>query len=184
MNQIKFMKKIQSLIIITFLFLTASCQANTKQMEQNLSKTVEPKQLVLENKNVAVNLPVPMAKPTSVTIKPTLIKVNDAKIRLGYGKKSAETQNQEITSETELSAAEVQNLYKVFLENKFDSLKPNKDMGVADGKSRSIELKFDQNRFYATNGDGIEPPKGHVERFSKIEDAIGKLIAAHSKKEN
>ena len=157
-------------------------------MEQNSSKTVEPKLPVLENKDVAVNLPVPSplptAKPTSVTIKPTLIKVKNAKVRLDYGKKSAETQNKEITSETELSAAEVQNLYKVFVENKFDSLKPNKDMGVADGKSRSIELKFDQNRFYAINGDGYAPPKGHAERFSKIEDAIGKLIAVHSKKEN
>ena len=104
MNQIKFMKKIQSLIVITFLFLTVSCQANTKQMEQNSSKTVEPKQPVLENKNVAVNLPVtsplPSAKPTNAAIKPTLIKVKNAKIRLGYGKKSAVVDLDETSSVT------------------------------------------------------------------------------------
>ena len=115
---------------------------------------------------------------------PSFFRVEIVGLKMKIKKQSAETQNQEITSEAELSAAEVQNLYKVFVENKFDSLKPNEDMGVADGKSRSIELKFDQNRFYATNGDGVEPPKGHAERFRKIEDAIGKLIAAHSKKEN
>ena len=117
------MKNIHSLIIITSLFLTASCQANTKLIDQNSLKLVETNSQVLENKNVAVNSPtptvMPTAKPTNLTIKPTLIKVKAAKIRLGFGKNSVVVDLDE-TSDVTLGG-ESNNRFKVVFTNVKDS---------------------------------------------------------------
>jgi hypothetical protein len=87
----------------------------------------------------------------------------------------------EVGDESTLSDDEVNALYQAFVESKIDTLKPNQDIGVADGRSRTIELKFGESRYFAINGDGYDPPKGHGERFKKVEDAFGKIISAHKK---
>ena len=87
----------------------------------------------------------------------------------------------ESSDESTLTGDEVKTLYQAFIDNKIDTLKPDQDIGVADGKSRTIELKFGGSRYFAINGDGYDPPKGNGERFKKIEDAFGKIITAHKK---
>lgn len=83
--------------------------------------------------------------------------------------------------EAKLSDGEVKRLYQVFVENDFDLSNPNKEIYVPDGKSRSIELKFDRQRFYATVGDGIKSSKGNTDRFHNIENAFGALIKKYRK---
>ena len=78
-----------------------------------------------------------------------------------------------------LNDDDLKNLYQVFVENKFDSIKPNEKIDVPDGKSRSIELKFDGKRFYAVKGDGIETTKVSGERFNNVEKAVGDLVKKH-----
>jgi len=75
----------------------------------------------------------------------------------------------------------MKNLYRIFVENKLDSIRPNKDMEVADGKSRSIELKFDEQKFYAVIGDGIKATEKHGERFRNIENAVSDLVRKYGK---
>lgn len=110
---------------------------------------------------------------------PSLFRVEINRQIMKITRNSEETNRKDIIREVKLNEDELKNLYRTFVENKFDSIKPNEEIHVADGKFRSIELKFGDKIFYGINGDGINPPKGHGERFKKIEDAIDKLIAAH-----
>ena len=87
-------------------------------------------------------------------------------------------ENQSVEEST-ITEAERQELYRSFVENHFESLKPNENLMVADGRSRSIELKFGDKRFFVINGDGYSPPDGHLARFLNIEAAFKKLTAAH-----
>jgi hypothetical protein len=89
---------------------------------------------------------------------------------------SVETGRKEVIREVKLSDDEVKTLYRIFVENKFDSIRPNKKIEVPDGKTRSIELKFDQQSFYAIKGDGIETTQTDGERFNNIEKAFSVLI--------
>lgn len=95
--------------------------------------------------------------------------------------RSAETNQKEVVRETKLSDDELKNLYRIFVENRFDSIRPNEEIKVPDGKTRSIELKFDQTRFYAIKGDGIETTQIDAERFNNIENAFRELIKRYSK---
>ena len=83
--------------------------------------------------------------------------------------------------QAKLSDADLKNLYQSFVENKFDSIRPNKEVAVADGKYRSIELKFGETRFYAVRGDGIETTKTDGERFNKVEDAFTDFVNKYKK---
>ena len=111
---------------------------------------------------------------------PSLFRVEIRGTTMKITENSEKTERKDFVREVKLSDNELKNLYQTFVENKFDSIKPNKNPEVADGKMRSIELKFDGKLFFGINGDGINPPKGHGERFGKIEDAISKLVAAHT----
>lgn len=94
---------------------------------------------------------------------------------------SAETDRKEVVREAKLSDDELKNLYRIFVENKFDSIRPNREIQVPDGKTRSIELKFDQQRFYAIKGDGIETTQTDAERFNNIENAFSALTKKYGK---
>ena len=83
--------------------------------------------------------------------------------------------------ETKLNDDELKNLYGIFVENKFDLIRPNEPSEVADGKSRSIELKFGGKQFYAVIGDGIKTTQNHAERFRNIENAIESLVKNYGK---
>jgi hypothetical protein len=95
--------------------------------------------------------------------------------------RSVKTDQKEVVRETNLSDDELKNLYRSLVENRFDSIRPNEEIKVPDGKTRSIELKFDQTRFYAIKGDGIETTPTDAERFNNIENAFSKLIKRHGK---
>lgn len=110
---------------------------------------------------------------------PSLFRVEINRQMMKITKNSPETNRKDVIREVKLKEGEVKDLYQAFIENNFDFIKPNEEIHVADGKYRSIELKFGDQKFYGINGDGIQPPKGHGERFKKIEDAIGKLISEH-----
>ena len=83
--------------------------------------------------------------------------------------------------EAKLSDGEVKRLYQVFVDNEFDLSKPNKEINVPDGKSRSIELRFGQQRFYAVIGDGIKSAKDNTDRFHNVENAFGSLVKKYRK---
>jgi hypothetical protein len=95
--------------------------------------------------------------------------------------RSPETSQKEVVREAKLSDDELKNLYRSFVENRFYSIRPNEEIHVPDGKSRSIQLKFDQKRFYAITGDGIKTTQVDAESFNNIEKAFRELIKKHAK---
>ncbi len=112
---------------------------------------------------------------------PSFFKIVISGKTMNVTKQSAETDRKEVVRESKLSDDELNSLYQTFVENKFDSIRPNEKIVVPDGKSRSIELKFDQKRFYAIKGDGIETTPTDAERFNNIENAFSALIKKYGK---
>jgi hypothetical protein len=112
---------------------------------------------------------------------PSFFKIIISSHTMEVTKRSAETNQKEVVRETKLSDDELKNLYRIFVENRFDSIRPNEEIKVPDGKTRSIELKFDQTRFYAIKGDGIETTQIDAERFNNIENAFRELIKRYGK---
>jgi hypothetical protein len=112
---------------------------------------------------------------------PSFFKIIVSSHTLKVTERSAETNQKEVVRETKLSDDELKNLYRIFVENRFDSIRPNEEIKVPDGKTRSIELKFDRTSFYAIKGDGIETTQSDAERFNNIENAFRELIKRYGK---
>jgi hypothetical protein len=112
---------------------------------------------------------------------PSFFKIIISSHTMKVTERSVETDQKEVVREAKLSDDELKTLYRTFVENRFDSIRPNEEIKVPDGKTRSIELKFDQTRFYAIKGDGIETTQTDAERFNNIENAFRELIKRYSK---
>lgn len=132
-------------------------------------------------------LPVDMPPNTEITyisgggFLPSFFRIVIAGDTMKVTDQSPKTGQKEIVWAAKLSDDEVKTLYRAFVENRFDSIEPNKEVVVPDGKFRSMELKFGPQRFYAVMGDGIKAAKSHADRFHNIENVLGALIKKYRK---
>ena len=114
-------------------------------------------------------------------IAPTMFTVAIKGRAMRIGDQSAGADRKERVSAATLTEDELKTLYQAFVENRFDSIEPNKRVMVPDGKYRSMELRFGEKRFYAVMGDGIKAQKDHAERFRNIENVFGVLVKKYRK---